>query len=114
MDRSKISNGTIQLMGDLALLWGLVGASTIAAEHMIGAMRGQGGQIGWVVSGKAEHAKAYAQTHGIAKSTTDLGEMLADPQIEPSTSRPPTKSTTPRRWRRLRRASMCCAKSRWR
>lgn len=69
-------------MGDLALLWGLVGASTIAAEHMIGAMRGQGGQIGWVVSGKAEHAKAYAQTHGIAKSTTDLGEMLADPQID--------------------------------
>lgn len=64
------------------MLWGLVGASTIAAEHMIGAMRAQGGQIGWIVSGKTEHAAAYAQKHGIAKSTTDLNEMLADPVID--------------------------------
>lgn len=63
--------------------WGLIGASTIAAEHMIGAFRAQpGGEILWVVSGKAGHAADYAARHGIPRSTTDLSEMLADPQVE--------------------------------
>ncbi len=63
------------------MIWGLVGASTIAAQHMIGAMRMDGGEPGWIVSSKADHAHAYAQTHGIAKATADINDMLADPDV---------------------------------
>ncbi|GAB1480540.1 hypothetical protein MASR2M74_31200 [Paracoccaceae bacterium] len=37
------------------LHWGLIGASTIAAEHMIGAIRATGGVVAHVVSGNAAH-----------------------------------------------------------
>lgn len=58
--------------------WGLVGASTIAAEHMIGAIRKCGGTIDWLVSSNIEHARKYAASHGIAQVTTDLDAMLSD------------------------------------
>ena len=64
------------------MIWGLVGASTIAAEHMIGAMRVNGGEAGWIVSSKSAHAGAYAQKHGIANATDDINEMLADPKVD--------------------------------
>ena len=64
------------------MLWGLVGASTIAAEHMIGALRTNGGDAAWVVSGKADHAKSYADKHGVVQSTTDIEAMLADLKVE--------------------------------
>lgn len=62
--------------------WGLIGASTIAAEHMIGALRGQGGEIAWVMGGDAARASAYADQHGIAKSGSDLDALLADPAVD--------------------------------
>ncbi len=63
--------------------WGLVGASTIAAEHMIGALRKTpAANVDWVVSGSAEHVAAYAANHGIAKSGTDLDAMLGDQTID--------------------------------
>lgn len=61
--------------------WGLVGASTIAAEHMIGAFRATGGVVAHVVSGNAARAAEYAAAHGIAAHGTDLAAMLADPAI---------------------------------
>ncbi len=61
--------------------WGLVGASTIAAEHMIGAIRANGGQPGWVVSGSSAHATAYGAQHEIGRTTTELDEMLADASV---------------------------------
>ncbi len=63
--------------------WGLVGASTIAAEHMIGALRTTpGATVDWVVSGSADHAGAYAALHGIARSGADLDAMLGDGTID--------------------------------
>ena len=59
--------------------WGLVGASTIAAEWMIDAIRANAGEIIGVQSGSAEHGADYAQKHGIAFSTTEL-EALLDQQ----------------------------------
>ena len=56
--------------------WGLVGASTIAAEWMIDAISANGGEIIGVQSGSAEHGADYAQKHGIAYSTTDLAALL--------------------------------------
>jgi 1,5-anhydro-D-fructose reductase (1,5-anhydro-D-mannitol-forming) len=63
--------------------WGLVGASTIAAEHMIGALRTTpGASVDRVVSGSAHHAAAYAVQHGIAQSGTNLDAMLDDRAID--------------------------------
>lgn len=56
--------------------WGLVGASTIAAEWMIDAIRANGGEIIGVQSGSAEHGADYAQKHGVSFSTTELDALL--------------------------------------
>ena len=61
--------------------WALVGASTIAAEHMIRALR-RHGEVDWVVSGDAVRGRDYAARHGIARATADLAEVLADPGVE--------------------------------
>jgi len=63
--------------------WALIGASTIAAQYMINAIRAQGGgEILRVVSGSAGHAADFAGRHGIPASGTDLDAALADPQVE--------------------------------
>lgn len=61
--------------------WGLIGASTIAAQHMIAALRACGGEVAWVMSTSADRAKDFAAAHGIPASGADLGTMLADPGI---------------------------------
>lgn len=62
--------------------WALIGASTIADEWMVDAIRSQGGTIAAVVSGQAERARAFAGKHGIAAASTDLDAVLADPAID--------------------------------
>lgn len=63
--------------------WALVGASTIAADHMINALRSvDNGKIDWVVSGSDDRGRAYALTHGIPKSTTDMDGMLGDAGVQ--------------------------------
>lgn len=62
--------------------WGLIGASTIAAEHMIGAIRAQSGHIvKSVLSSNAERGASFSGEHGIPYSTTSLDDMLADSDI---------------------------------
>ena len=48
--------------------WGLIGASTIAHEWVIDAIRATGGEVVSVMSSSAERAKDYAAANGIAKS----------------------------------------------
>ena len=63
--------------------WALVGASTIAAQYMIPAIRAQqDARILRVVSGSAERGRTYAAEHGIAASGTDLAEALSDPAVD--------------------------------
>ena len=62
--------------------WGLIGASTIAREWVIGAIRATGGEVVSVLSSSPERAKAYAAENGIAKSFSDLSMFLADPDID--------------------------------
>lgn len=57
--------------------WGLIGASTIAAEHVIGALRACGEEIVILQSGSAARAAAYAAEHGIPEHCTDLEVLLA-------------------------------------
>ena len=56
--------------------WGLIGASTIAAEHMIGAIRASGGHIASVMSSDPNRASSYATEHQIDRGVTDLDAAL--------------------------------------
>lgn len=62
--------------------WGLIGASTIAHEWVIDAIRATGGEIVSVMSTSGERGQKYAAEHGIAKSVTSLDELVGDPEID--------------------------------
>jgi len=63
--------------------WGLIGASTIAHEHMIDAIRAQpGNEVVAVASANAERARSYASTHGIAAGYSSVASLLADPAVD--------------------------------
>ena len=62
--------------------WGLIGASTIASEHMIGAIRSQGGSMTTVLSSDATRGSEFAVRHEIPASTTDLDELVGDAEID--------------------------------
>ncbi len=63
--------------------WGLIGASTIAREWMIDAIRAQpGGEIAAVLSSDAERGRRFAAENGIAASYTRLDDLLADPKVD--------------------------------
>jgi 1,5-anhydro-D-fructose reductase (1,5-anhydro-D-mannitol-forming) len=63
--------------------WAFVGASTIAGQYLVGAVRAQSGDnVTWVVSGSADRARSFAKTHKIAHSGTKLTAALADPAVD--------------------------------
>lgn len=62
--------------------WGLIGASTIAKEWVIGAIRATGGEVISVYSTNAARGKTYADENGVARSMTSLDALLADPEID--------------------------------
>lgn len=63
--------------------WVIVGASTIAREWMLSAIRAQAdGDIVAVVSSDAERGARFAAEHGIPASFTDLSQALAQPGVD--------------------------------
>jgi 1,5-anhydro-D-fructose reductase (1,5-anhydro-D-mannitol-forming) len=56
--------------------WGLIGASTIAREWMIEAIRAAEGEVVAVMSSDPERAKRFADENGIATATTSLETLL--------------------------------------
>ena len=63
--------------------WGLIGASRIAADWMIGAIRAQDdSDVVAVMSSSQEWGAAYAREHGIARAYDDLDALLADPGVD--------------------------------
>ncbi len=62
--------------------WGLIGASTIAAEHMIGAMRANGDEISCVFSGDFVRGRKFAATHGIQLATAEINSLLSNSQVD--------------------------------
>jgi 1,5-anhydro-D-fructose reductase (1,5-anhydro-D-mannitol-forming) len=67
----------------LQIGWGLIGASTIAAEHMIDAIRAQQGHdVVAVASSSAARAKEFAATHKIAGAYESVDRLLADPAVQ--------------------------------
>ncbi|WP_457298101.1 Gfo/Idh/MocA family protein [Phyllobacterium sp. P5_D12] len=62
--------------------WGLIGASTIAHEWVIDAIRASGGEIVAVMSTNEERGKKYAAQHNIPKSVTTLDALVGDPDVD--------------------------------
>jgi 1,5-anhydro-D-fructose reductase (1,5-anhydro-D-mannitol-forming) len=56
--------------------WGLIGASTIAREWMVDAIRATGGEVVGVLSANADRAQAFATAHAIPQPTDSLATLL--------------------------------------
>jgi len=65
-----------------SLRWGLIGASTIAAEHMIGAIRANGGEVTAVMSANPERSADYARRHAIARATSNLDDLVGGGDVD--------------------------------
>ncbi|MBI3528450.1 MAG: Gfo/Idh/MocA family oxidoreductase [Betaproteobacteria bacterium] len=63
--------------------WGLIGASTIAREWMVDAIRAQSGnEIVAVMSADSARGKAFAEANRIAASHVSVDALLADPKVD--------------------------------
>ena len=60
-----------------AIRWGLIGATVIGREWMIGAIREAGGEIVAVMSTDSDRGRAYAEEFGIPLSVTNLRNLFA-------------------------------------
>lgn len=61
--------------------WGLIGASTIAEQHMIAALRACGEVPAIVQSSTRVRAQEFAAKHAIPEATDDIAQILSDPTI---------------------------------
>ena len=63
--------------------WGLIGASTVAREHMVHAIRAQkGNTVHAIFSSDLNRAKAFASDCQIPVACDSLDELLLDPQVD--------------------------------
>ena len=63
--------------------WGLIGASNIAREYMVEAIRAQAGhEVVAVASSSAARAEQFARDHRIARGYASVAELLADPAVD--------------------------------
>lgn len=67
----------------MSIGWGFIGASTIARQWMIGAVRAQESHdVVAVMSSSLERGRAYAGEMGIARAYDSVDALLADPQVD--------------------------------
>lgn len=62
--------------------WGLIGASTIAKEWVIAAIRSIGDEVVGVISSDESRAKEFAEQNDIKLYSTDINVLLGNPEIE--------------------------------
>ncbi len=63
--------------------WGLIGASNIARQYVIDAIRSQpNGQVVAVMSSSMDHAKSYAVENDIPAAYDDVGALLASHNVD--------------------------------
>ncbi|MGE8047090.1 Gfo/Idh/MocA family protein [Pseudomonas monteilii] len=62
--------------------WGLIGASNVAREWMIDAIRAVGDEVVAVVSSNADRGAVFANTHDIPGHETSVAKMLTHHQID--------------------------------
>ncbi len=62
--------------------WAFVGASTIASQHMLDAVRQQdGNDVTWIVSNSPDRVQSWAKDRDIPNATTDLNTALTDEAV---------------------------------
>lgn len=66
----------------MSVRWGIIGASTIAREWVIGAIRAAGGEITALMSSDSARGTAYAEREGIPGVHTDLGAFLSGSEMD--------------------------------
>ncbi|MFM8595054.1 MAG: Gfo/Idh/MocA family protein [Chloroflexota bacterium] len=70
-------------MPDQGLMWGVIGASTIAREWMVPAINSQpGSKVLAVASADADRAARFAEENGIPRSYASAEALIADPDIQ--------------------------------
>lgn len=62
--------------------WGLIGASTIAKEWVISAIRAVGDEVIAVVSADDQRAKQFAQSNEIVQYSSDINALLENPEVD--------------------------------
>jgi 1,5-anhydro-D-fructose reductase (1,5-anhydro-D-mannitol-forming) len=62
--------------------WGLIGASNIARDWVIAAIRATGGDVVSVMSSSPERAAGYAREQGIARAVSSVADLVSDPDVE--------------------------------
>jgi 1,5-anhydro-D-fructose reductase (1,5-anhydro-D-mannitol-forming) len=63
--------------------WGFIGASTIAGDHMVGAVRAQPGhEVVAIASSQLARAQGFAKTHAVASAYDSVAALLADPRVQ--------------------------------
>ena len=67
----------------MTVRWGFVGASTIAREYVLNAVRARGeGEVVAIMSSDAGRARSFAAAHDITRATTSLDELVSAPDID--------------------------------
>ena len=67
----------------MTVRWGFVGASTIAREYVLNAVRAHGeGEVVAIMSSDAGRARSFAAAHDIARATTSLDELVSSPDVD--------------------------------
>ena len=66
----------------MTIRWGLIGASTIAKEWVIDAIRAAGGEVVSVMSSSAERGRTYAAENAIPKSVSSVAALAEDPEVD--------------------------------
>jgi 1,5-anhydro-D-fructose reductase (1,5-anhydro-D-mannitol-forming) len=62
--------------------WGLIGASNIAREYVIGAIRQAGGTVVGIMSSDVKRAENFAAEQAIPFGTASLDALLSDPRVD--------------------------------
>ncbi len=62
--------------------WGFIGASTIAHEHIVNAVRLAGHEVVGIASGARERAAQFAAEHRIPFATDSVNALLARPDVD--------------------------------
>ena len=67
----------------MTIRWGFIGASTIARQYLLDAVRARGeGEVVAIMSADAERARSFAAAHGIARATTSLDALVNAPDVD--------------------------------
>lgn len=66
----------------MTVRWGLIGASTIASEWVINAIRATGGEVVSVMSSSAVRGETYAKENNIPRSVTTLDALVNDAETD--------------------------------